>query len=258
MTGTVFDIKEFSVHDGPGARITVFLKGCPLRCQWCHNPEGLSPSPQLLYKKHLCTGCGSCLRASNSENARKYGRDPLSCPNGLLSVSGTEYTPEGLLEKLRNTLPMVKMMEGGVTFSGGEPLLQSDFLKECIALLHGADTHVAVETSGYAASEVFRSVANAADLVIMDLKLMDPEAHLRYTGKDNRLILQNAAWLKESGHAHLFRTPLIPGITDTEANRRAVQDFIGNSPWETIPYNPLAGAKYPYLGMKYEINEGEQ
>ena len=135
---------------------------------------------------------------------------------------------------------------------------QQPTVLECIRLLHKEQAHVAVETSGYARSEVFQAVANAADLVIMDLKLMDPDLHLLYTGRDNALILQNAAWLKDSERPHLFRTPLIPRITDTEENRNAIQDFIGNSSWETIPYNPLAGAKYPYLGMKYEIDEGEQ
>lgn len=254
-TGLVFDIKEFSIHDGPGARVTVFLKGCPMRCRWCHNPEGLNKEPQLLFKKHLCTGCGLCQKNTESEPFRKYGRDPLRCPNGLLTVSGTEYTSDALAEKLLSYAPMLASLNGGITFSGGEPLLQSEFVLEVLKVLRHNGMHTAIETAGFVPEEAFRSAAEQTDLVIMDLKLFDEEKHKEYTCVSNRLILRNAAWLKHSGVAHIFRTPLIPGITDTEDNLEQISRFVKGSRWEKIPYNTLAGAKYPLLGLSYPLEK---
>lgn len=256
MTGIVFDIKEFSLHDGPGARVTVFLKGCPLRCRWCHNPEGLSPKPQLLYKKHLCQGCGLCTAPPTTPLMTEFHKEPSRCPNGLLSLSGKEYTPEALVQKLLPYLPMLKPMEGGITFSGGEPLLQGEFLSQCLARLKKEGFHLALETSGYAPKDLFTKVCQQCDLVLMDLKLMDPQMHRQHTGVDNESILNNARWLQQSGIPHCFRTPLIPGITDTQENLAAVCTFVGNSPWEQLPYNNLAGAKYPLLDMQYPYEKG--
>ena len=250
--GTVFDIREFTVHDGPGGRITFFLKGCPLRCVWCHNPEGQSFEEELMVKHALCTGCGACKQNTKSEAYLRYGRDPAACPNGLVSACGERLTPEDVLRRVLPMKEMLALTEGGVTFSGGEPLSQPGFLRETLDLLAENGIHRAIETCGYASSEVFRSLVLArCDYVMMDLKLMDSAKHERYTGALNEQILENARALMKSGVPFEFRTPLIPGITDTEENLAAIEAFVGGAKWEKLPYNELAGAKYPMLGREY-------
>ena len=147
-------------------------------------------------------------------------------------------------------------MEGGITFSGGEPLLQAEFVAQSADLLKKKGFHLALETCGQAPRETFQKICRKMDRIIMDLKLMDPEMHRQYTGVDNLLIRKNAQWLKESGLSHQFRTPLIPNITDTKENLSAIHGFVGESPWEQLPYNTLAGAKYPLLGMEYQLTKG--
>lgn len=253
MTGTIFDIREFTVHDGPGPRITVFLKGCPLRCRWCHNPEGLSAARQLVYKKNFCTHCGACKKPCNHPECRPFGRCVHACANGCLSIAGEELAPEQLAGRLRKRGEILKRMGGGITLSGGEPLLQADFVLEVTRQL--GDFHKAIQTSGYASPEDYRKVIGSVDYVMQDIKLADPQAHIRYTGVSNERILENIAWLKASGKEFVFRVPLIPGITDTEENLRAVSQIAGGFRTELLPYNSLAGAKYPMLGMEYPLGE---
>ena len=243
MEGLIFDIKEFSVNDGDGVRTTVFFKGCPLRCIWCHNPEGLSPTPELYERVEGCLSCGLCRASCNHPECAPLGRCLHICPKNLLRPGGRVWEAEALAKKLLSQRILFAETGGGVTLSGGEPLLQADF---CEALLDalGKDAHVAIETSGYARHADFVRVVTRCDLVLMDLKLMDEAAHRRYTGVDNRQILENAAWLRESGIAHVFRTPLIPEITDTEENLRAIAKFVGKDRIELLPYNTLAAAKY--------------
>ncbi len=252
MTGTVFDIKEFSVHDGPGPRITVFFKGCPLRCRWCHNPEGLSPKPQLLYKKNLCTHCGSCYIPCDHGDCAGLGRCLHACPNGCLSLSGRNYTADELAQRLLSYGPFYQM-GGGVTFSGGEPLLQWQFLLELTERLPGI--HKAIQTSGYAAPEIYRQVIGKMDFVMQDIKLASEKDHLACTGVSNRQILENIAFLKESGKAFALRVPLIPGITDTAENLTAIAQIAGDAPVELLSYNTLAGAKYEMLEMTYPLGD---
>jgi len=249
--GVIFDIKEFAVHDGPGVRTTVFFKGCPLRCAWCHNPEGLFPHRQLMTRHTLCRQCGKCRISCTHPECAPFDRCIYACPSALISVCGWEVTADGLTERLLRNGEFLRESGGGVTFSGGEPLMQSDFLLEVLQRLRNVNLHTAVETSGYAEEQVFRQIAENCDLVIMDLKLADPILHKKYTGVDNAWILKNAAWLRQSGRPHLFRTPLIPGITDTAENLAALRAIIGDSPYEQMPYNTLAGAKYPMLEMDY-------
>ena len=251
MTGTVFDIKEMAVHDGPGLRTTVFLKGCPLRCKWCHNPEGLQPQPQLLYKSARCRHCGLCLAGCSHPACQKFGRCLHVCPENCLEVAGRQWEAAELAASLIAGAQVLGADFGGFTFSGGEPLAQPDFLQEVIEKLHGY--HLCMETSGYADSAVFQKITAQLDYVIMDLKLADPEQHRHYTGVDNSRILRNFAWLRESGKPYLIRTPLIPGITDTSRNLQAIERIIGNSPWEKLPYNAMAGAKYAMLGWEYSL-----
>ena len=253
MKGIIFDIKEFALNDGAGIRTTVFLKGCPLRCAWCHNPEGLSPKRELYLKKNGCTDCGLCKRDCGHEECREFGRCLYICPRDLVSIAGEEWDAEALAKRLLRHRDVYEESGGGITLSGGEPLLQTDFCVELLSALTGR-VHCTIETSGYAEEDDFIRVAELCDSVIMDIKLADPEAHKRYTGKDNSKILRNAAWLKESGIPHLFRLPLVPGITDTKENLIAVSEIVGDSEIELLSYNTLAPAKYESVGRRFSLD----
>jgi pyruvate formate lyase activating enzyme len=222
MTGVVFDIREMTVHDGPGLRTTVFLKGCPLRCAWCHNPEGLSPSPQIL-------------RSATGER-----------------VAGRTYTSVELATILNRQAPLLRE-NGGVTFSGGEPLMQAAFVADTIGRLE--DLHVTLDTSGHASEEDFRLVVRECDLVLFDLKLMDGEAHHRWTGVDNEFILRNLEVLSRLGRPFVIRVPLVPGVTDTDENLRAIAAHVSTLPGrpcvELLPYNRAAGGKYAACGLEW-------
>ena len=258
MTGLVFDIKQCAVHDGPGLRTTVFLKGCPLRCVWCHNPEGLEHKKELMFKENLCTHCGNCLKGCTHKECLEFKRCVHACANGALSISGKDYTPNELCEILVKDKTFFEMSGGGVTFSGGEPLMQHEFLKECIRILKADGVSVAVETSGFASRQVFESIISELDFVIMDLKLYASDEHKKYTGVDNSQILENALILKSSKIPHVFRTPLIPGITDTAHNLENIEKFACGSEWEKLKYNDMADLKYKMLGkiFKYTKPEG--
>ncbi len=221
--GLLFSIEEFALSDGPGIRTTVFLKGCPLRCAWCHNPEGWLPEPQPMRKKERTETCGFEMEASDLAARLLRDRD-------LFAQSG-----------------------GGVTFTGGEPLTQGAFLLETMALLQ--DVHTAVETCGHAPEPLFRQVAEAAGLILFDIKLADPGLHRRWTGVDNALILRNLAALKACGTPFVARVPLIPGVNDSVENMRATASLLEDAPSlqrvELLRYHKTAGAKYPMLGLDY-------
>ena len=253
MEGTIFDIKEFSIHDGPGMRVTVFMKGCPLRCIWCHNPEGLKPRAQLLYRKNLCTHCGNCLLPCGHSECRPWKRCIHACANGCLAVSGQRVTEKETAEMVIQYNDFFNLSQGGVTISGGEPLLQADFVCALAKRLGGM--HKAIQTSGYAEEETYRKVIDHFDLIMQDIKLADPEMHRKYAGVDNELILRNIAYLKRSGKQFVFRVPLIPGITDTDENLIQISEIAGDNPVELLKYNPLAGAKYDMLGMRFPLGE---
>ena len=257
MKGLIFDIKEFAVHDGAGIRTTVFLKGCPLRCVWCHNPEGLSGERELYLKQNGCLSCGLCRVPCTHEECKGLGRCLHICPKNLVSAAGVEWESAALAEKLMKHRAFFDTMGGGVTFSGGEPLMQGDFCTEVISLLKG-EIHTAIETSGYAKLEIFQRVISLCDFVYMDIKLADSTQHKTYTGVSNERILENAEWLKNSGIPHTFRTPLIPGITDTKENLEAIETIVGDSPWEKLTYNSLAGAKYASVGRMFAYKNKEK
>lgn len=254
VTGTVFDIKQLAVFDGPGARTTVFLKGCPLRCMWCHNPEGLSAEPQLMVSKNNCTHCGKCASVCPSPgNCVLCGACIRVCPNNLRKICGVRYTPEELARVLLKDKDYLAMLGGGVTFSGGEPTLQADFVLETVKLLEGM--HCAVETCGFCRQDTFRRVIDAMDYIMMDLKLIDPVLHKKYTGVDNAPILKNLEQLKNSGKPFRIRIPVIPGVNDSdenfEATARLLQGCETLEKVELLPYHKTAGAKYSMVEMEY-------
>ena len=240
-----------AVHDGPGLRTTVFFKGCPLRCIWCHNPEGLSFKPQLMQKSNCCINCGKCKEKCTHPECEKFERCLHICPNNCLSVAGEVVTPKQLASELIKNAEILGSSFGGFTFSGGEPLAQPDFLLELLDNLK--DFHLCIETSGFTENSIFNAVIDKLDFVIMDIKIADPKVHREFTGVDNAKILENFYTLKRSGKPFVIRTPLIPDITDTKENLEAIEKIIGDSPWEKIPYNALAGAKYKMLGMDYKL-----
>ena len=254
LYGLVFDIKELAVFDGPGIRTTVFMKGCPLRCSWCHNPEGLSFENQVQVSAQACTHCGRCAAVCPSPQAcGGCGRCVGACPQRLRRLCGVAYTPEALARLLLEHKELLEAGGGGVTFSGGEPLCQADFLVAVIDRLQGM--HTAVETSGCCPSTDFARVIKKLDYVLMDIKLADPAQHRLHTGADNRLILENLEVLKASGKPYTVRVPLIPGVTDTVANLDAVAGLLKTAPHlervELLPYHQTAGAKYPMVGRAY-------
>ncbi len=251
-TGVIFDIKGFALNDGPGIRTTVFLKGCPLRCLWCHNPEGMDPKPELRIKTASCLHCGKCREPCSHPDCKPFGRCLHICPRGCLSAAGTEITSADLAARLMRDRDIFGE-DGGVTFSGGEPLMQARFLRETAAILKSGGVNLALETSSFAPPEEYRAAVEQTDLVLADLKLMDPEAHRTYCGVPNDRILENLRWLMGSGRDYRIRVPLIPGITDTEENLDAISAFVGDSPVELLPYNTMAGAKYPSVGREYSL-----
>jgi pyruvate formate lyase activating enzyme len=228
-TGIVFDIKEFTVHDGPGLRTTVFLKGCPLACQWCHNPEGQSSQVQIM-------------RSPAGER-----------------LAGKTYTAAELAALLNKQVPLLTANEGGLTFSGGEPLLQADFVTEVIDLLDGA--HILLDTSGWGAEDDFRRLLARVDLVYFDLKLIDRDQHRHYTGCDNDRILRNLHLMSDSGKPFVIRVPLVPGVTDTAENLAAIARTLEGLPGlrmiDLLPYNKTAGAKYRTAGMDFKPDYDE-
>ncbi len=255
MTGTVFDIKEFSVHDGPGARTTVFVKGCPLSCKWCHNPEGLSPKPELMVKTARCRHCGRCMKPCDHPECQSFGRCLHACPDGLISVAGKLWETGDLAAYLLKNADFMNACGGGVTISGGEPTMQAEFVAELLDKL--SSVHRAVQTCGYTTGERFMSIVDRVELVMMDIKLADPAEHKRWCGVDNAPILENFRRLKASGREHIIRVPLIPDITDTRENLAAVSKIVGNSRVELLPYNNLAGAKYASVGRVYTLPDAK-
>ena len=229
LTGTVFDIKEFAVHDGPGIRTTVFLKGCPLRCVWCQNPEGLSSAPEVM-------------------------RSPVG-----ERVVGKEYTSDELAGILNGQADILRRNEGGVSFSGGEPLMQAHFIAEVIGALD--NVHTLLDTSGYATEQDFRLVASKVDLIYFDLKLIDPAEHMKFTGVDNAMILHNLRLIPQLDTPFVIRVPLVPSVTDTDANLTAIAETIrglnGMQRIDLLPYNKAAGGKYKACGMEFKVDYDE-
>lgn len=254
VKGVIFDIKEMSVNDGPGMRTALFFKGCPLRCSWCHNPEGFLFLPQLKEAGAPCTCCGKCLRGCGHKDCRPFGRCVHVCPLGRLSVCGCEVESTELVAVVKRQAAFLMSSGGGVTLTGGEPLEQSDFLMELMTELR--PLHVAVETSCHADNAAFRVMMDQADLVMADIKHMNEDVHKQYTGVGNRLILSNILQLMRSGRPFIIRVPLIPGVNDDTVNLHETAQFLSGARnlirVELMPYNRLAGAKYRAVGLEYK------
>ena len=253
--GIVFDIKEFAVFDGPGIRTTVFMKGCPLRCQWCHNPEGLSPKPQLMVSTAACTNCGACQTVCPSpKKCTACGKCVSACRGGFRKIVGTPWEAEVLAARLRKDQDVFLHSGGGVTFSGGEPLMQWDFVKAVIERMPGI--HTAIETSGFASDAVFRSAMDTCDLIMLDWKVSDPVKHKHYTGVDQEPIRRHAEMLARGNTPFILRMPMIPGVNDEPEHFETAARLVADSPMlqqiELLPYQPAAGAKYGMVGMQYQ------
>lgn len=252
----IFSIEEFSTYDGPGIRMTVFLKGCPLRCMWCHNPEGQRFDTQIVRSPNGCLGCGACLDAGEKATGiRQLSPESIGvCPRGLVRECGEEYTSERLISVIEKNIDILNSTGGGVTFSGGEPLCHAEFVKECLLMLRGR-TNRALQTCGYADMKTFYSVVSECDYVLYDLKLMDDKTHRYYTGVSNLPIIENYRLLAATGKEMVTRIPLIPGVNDTRDNIIATAQFMADNEKyyvELLPYNKLAGGKYKLIGREYK------
>lgn len=262
-TGLVFNIQRFSLHDGPGVRSTVFMKGCPLHCAWCHNPESQSPRQEFVRLRHRCMHCERC---SDEELANPVvtGRGPDDvelCPTGALQAVGEMMTPQVLVATLLSDRVFFDESHGGVTFSGGEPLMQAAFVTECLERLRAEGVHTALDTCGFAKWPDLAAAAAHASLVLFDLKLMDDTRHRAATGVSNQIILQNLTALTAIHDNIWIRIPVIPGVNDDETNIAATADFLRALPGirhvDLLPYHATGEAKFARVGLDYTLHGTE-
>jgi pyruvate formate lyase activating enzyme len=262
---TFFDIKRYALHDGPNIRTTVFFKGCPLRCRWCHNPEGLDGSIEVVTMPERCIGCRECVEGCPEGalywNEKTIERDVSACSRCLNCVEicpslaheaiGWKASIDAVIKEIEKDLIFYDQSGGGVTFSGGEPLHQAAHLVEILKRCKAREIHCSVDTSGYAEKKTLLEVARFTDLFLFDLKLMNSDEHKKYTGVDNALILQNLATLDQIGAAVRVRFPLIATVNDSAENVEAMARFIAGldqiNEVDILVYHHLAGAKYRKL-----------
>jgi pyruvate formate lyase activating enzyme len=258
--GSVFNLQRFSLQDGPGLRTTVFMKGCPLSCLWCHNPESQAARPEILRLENRCMACGRC---SEADLAGRSGRvmaegDLEACPTGALQQVGQPLEAAALVRQLLRDRVFFDESAGGVTFSGGEPLMQAPFLVEALDRLRAEGVHTALDTCGFAPWSALREAAGLASLVLYDLKLMDDARHRAATGQSNRIILDNLEALCGIHGQIWIRVPVIPGCNDDEANLEAAARFLaplaGIRQVDLLPYHRTGAAKFARMGRSYALD----
>lgn len=270
--GKIFNIQHYSIHDGPGIRTTVFFKGCPLNCWWCHNPESMEMKNQLIYRDHKCIGCGDCIDLCptkalsfgekgvlrNNELCTLCGRCGDKCPTNAIEMVGKDSTVLEIMREIEKDKIFYDESGGGVTFSGGEPLFQPDLLIPLLEACKSKGIHTALDTSGYVRWEVLESVADKVDLFLYDLKHLENEAHEKYTGVPNTVILENLKKLAKIHHHIWVRVPVIPGINDSDDYMGKLGEFISSLKIKKVfllPYHDIAAGKYQRLGKTYLLND---
>ncbi len=272
-SGIVFDIKKFSIHDGPGIRTTIFLKGCPLQCAWCHNPEGISPLPEIHLWEQRCIACGECvdacpesavsfqgdLRLWDREICTRCGRCAGICPAETVQLIGKSMSIPEVIAEIEKDNIYYDQSGGGVTFSGGEPLNQTSFLNALLKKCKELKIHTAVDTSGLSPWKNYQEIIPFTDLFLFDLKIMDDDRHKEFTGASNRLILDNLEKLIEAGKYIVVRVPVIPGINDHPENIAETSTFLsslgGIQNIDILPYHRIASDKYRRMESEYQLKE---
>jgi len=277
MTPLIFDIKRYAINDGPGIRITIFLKGCPLSCKWCHNPESQSPAVQKLYTASKCIGARECIKVcpqdaltltpkgivTDYQQCTLCGICADVCPTKAIEMSGELYEVDELVEIIEKERVHIDQSGGGVTFSGGEPLMHPEFLLEMLKACGNKNLHRTVDTCGFADTETLLQVAKKTELFLFDLKHMDSAKHKKWTGVSNKLILNNLRILAETGANINIRIPLIKNVNADRKSLTEMVEFIlglpGKKPMiNLLPYHNIASNKYTRLGTKYkEFNMAE-
>lgn len=271
--GLVFDIKRYAIHDGPGIRTTVHLKGCPLSCWWCHNPESQSMLPELLYKPERCIGCAACVAACEYgavyASEQGYPTDLLKCrgsggcadvcPADARELCGRAMSVPDLMKVLLKDRLFYEQSRGGVTFSGGEPLMHPSFVMEALRACRHEEIHTAMDTCGFVAEGTLLETVPLTSLYLYDLKFMNPQQHIKYTGVDNELILSNLIKLGEAGAAINARIPFIPGVNSSDEEMDRMGEFLGAVQGITqvnlLPYHAVAAGKHRRWGLDYKLED---
>lgn len=271
--GLIFDIQRYSVHDGPGIRTIIFLKGCPLRCHWCSNPEGQKNLPELAFRRVLCINCRLCVdicprrairpKDSSIEIDRSKcdlcGECVKVCTSEALSIIGKWFTVEQMLTEIERDLIFYDESRGGITLSGGEPLAQADFLEALTLACKSRGISIVIETSGYASWASTQRVVRHADLILYDLKHVDPSIHHRFTGVSNKAILENLARIADLGVPLIARYPVVPGFNDDPANAYRLFQLVSSMPKvkriELTPYHRFGESKYSMIGRRYTLKK---
>ena len=253
--GKIFDIQRFSVSDGPGIRTTVFFKGCNLRCVWCHNPESQSSASEMLFYKNKCVNCGKCkeLCANSFEKCSLCGKCVIECQAEARTIAGKEYTADEVVRELVKDKRLYENSGGGVTFSGGECMLQTDFLIELLKRCKEEGIHTAVDTAGHIPPEYFERIMPYTDLFLYDVKCVDSEKHKKYTGVGNELILSNLQKLLDANKRVIIRVPVISGVNDSMDEIVKIKKICtGAEKIELLPYHAMGEHKYAALGKRVQ------